>query len=172
MHWPGRFVYADGSVLEGKWKNDVFDTGTYQEQSDGVKYKAYGYWYRKEDNGEWMNRRTKAVWAGDIDDEGRPKLKEGVHQFYIDGGIYEGSWYDGGEYGNGQGTITYADGRVLTGTCKNSRFEKGTYKEQAGGEEYDAYAHWYKKGDKWINRMTKITWTGAQDSDGNPKPEK
>ena len=90
-------------VKEGEFKNGLLNgQGKYTSYEDDGKTISLCY------EGNYINDRESG---------------QGKYTIYIKGklySVYEGEWANG--YRNGQGTMTYADGRVESGTWKDGKF--------------------------------------------------
>ena len=153
-HGHGIFIFVNGNVYDGEWKNsircghgvmkyangDVYDGNWSSERKDGhgVYTFANGHVYDSEFiNGvrcgygvyTWKNgNKYEGEW---VDDN---RCGHGVFT-YANGNVYDGEWINGKQ--NGHGIFTFANGQAYDGEFKNGvRCGYGVYTWK-NGDKYE-----------------------------------
>ncbi|MEN7551325.1 hypothetical protein AAG747_25635 [Rapidithrix thailandica] len=113
-HGQGKYVWPDGSIYVGKWRNDVMHGYGTLEFYDGSSYS--GEWHNGFMEGEgtykWPNGDTYTGGFRNGKKSGYGKLSK------VNGEKHEGQWL--GDMCNGQGTHTYPNGDRYIGDWKNN----------------------------------------------------
>ena len=140
------YVYADGAVYLGEWKDGKkHGQGTYTYPS---RHKYYGDKY----DGEWKDDKAHGQgtytyasgdkYAGEWKDSERTGQGTYTH---ASGDKYAGEWKDSKKHG--QGTYTYASGDKYAGEWKDSeRTGQGTYTYASGDKYAGEWKHSKKHG--------------------------
>jgi len=128
----------NGDVYAGTFVDDTFNgDGIFIDKETNIEYE--GIW----GDGELINNAlihypNGDEYEGDVGsiDEGLKPDGYGKMFYYCDGceENYVGDWVDGKK--NGQGTYTFADGRIMEGIWEDDNIKDGTIKFP-DGEEYD-----------------------------------
>ena len=134
----GTYTYENGDVYAGTFVDDTFNgDGIFIDKETNIEYE--GIW----GDGELINNAlihypNGDEYEGDVGsiDEGLKPDGYGKMFYYCDGceENYVGDWVDGKK--NGQGTYTFADGRIMEGIWEDDNIKDGTIKFP-DGEEYD-----------------------------------